>query len=71
VSGPNGNIHWLTCGIDGKGWTPPTITVSDVKTVALSDAVKNPNSPFHACSAFIDLFNQYGDENNRTLPSGV
>lgn len=26
-SGPNGNEHFLNCGIDGSGWQPPHVTV--------------------------------------------
>jgi hypothetical protein len=64
ISGPNGNIHWLNCGVDGAGWNPPRLTVNDIKTLSLEDAVKDPNSPFHACQDFIGLFNQYGGQFN-------
>jgi len=61
-SGPNGNIDWLNCGINGKGWNPPYVTVQDLISVDLSTALQHSGSPFHACSNFLWAFNQYGNQ---------
>ncbi|KAA1476030.1 lysozyme-like protein [Dentipellis sp. KUC8613] len=60
TSGPNGGIKWLNCGIDGAGWTPPYVKVTDLVTMDLSAAIADPNSPFKACSDFVWLFEKYG-----------
>lgn len=64
--GPNGNIDWMNCGLTEGGWNPPHVTVNDVVTVNLYDALKDPNTPFKACSKYIDTFvnyaNQHGSE---------
>ncbi|TFK54192.1 glycoside hydrolase family 23 protein [Heliocybe sulcata] len=59
TSGPNGNIDWLNCGLNDGGWNPPYIRVEDVVTKDLGEAVKDPNSAFKACSAYIDTFQKY------------
>lgn len=63
VSGPNGGIDWLNCGVNAGGWQPPYVTVNDLITKDLSTAIQEPNSPFKACSSFVDLFEQYAKEN--------
>ena len=30
-SGPNGNITFINCGIDGNGWDPANVTVDQRK----------------------------------------
>lgn len=67
ISGPNGNIDWLNCGITDGGWNPPFVKISDIVTVDLPTAVKEPNSPFKACSAYISIFEKYGDIYNSEL----
>lgn len=62
VSGPNGHIDWLNCGLNAGGWTPPFIRVQDLVTKSLSGALANPSSPFKACASFIGLFEKYGNE---------
>ncbi|OSD06857.1 glycoside hydrolase family 23 protein [Trametes coccinea BRFM310] len=62
TDGPNGNIDWMNCGIQDGGWKPPFVKVSDIVAVDLHEAVKDPNSPFKACSDYIDLFVQYANE---------
>ncbi|THG96923.1 hypothetical protein EW145_g7694 [Phellinidium pouzarii] len=62
VSGPNGDIDWLNCGINSDGWNPPDVKVSDLITVDLSWAVQQPGTPFSACSAYISKFEQYGGQ---------
>ncbi|GAA5894733.1 hypothetical protein JCM6882_006668 [Rhodosporidiobolus microsporus] len=62
--GPNGSQEWLNCGIskdkpDGK-WTPPHIEVTQLKSVALDEALKL--DVFSACGEFQDSFQSAGDE---------
>ncbi|KAL5507529.1 hypothetical protein ACEPAH_6985 [Sanghuangporus vaninii] len=59
ISGPNGNIDWLNCGLTGGGWNPPYISIDNLITADL-----NTNGPFAACSDFIGLFYQYGQQFN-------
>ncbi|KAL0068796.1 hypothetical protein AAF712_004125 [Marasmius tenuissimus] len=61
-SGPNGALSWINCGVDGSGWRPQFVQVSDLKVVDLSHALEDPNSPFKACGPYIDKFVQYGNE---------
>lgn len=62
TDGPNGSIDFLNCGINGGGWTPPVIHIKDVVVKPLSEAIKSPSSPFHACAPYVSFFNQYGDQ---------
>lgn len=65
TSGPNGHIDWLNCNIDKDGgWKPPHVTVADLITVDLNDALKDPNSPFHACSQHLWAFDQASKKYN-------
>jgi hypothetical protein len=59
-TGPNGNIDWLNCGVDGSGWRPPFVKVSDLISADLSSAIQKGGSPFKACSKYVHLFEQYG-----------
>jgi hypothetical protein len=59
TSGPNGNMEFFNCGIEGGGWNPPHITVEQLKSVDLSTAVKQPGSPFKACQNFVGAFEKY------------
>jgi hypothetical protein len=68
TAGPNGSEDWLNCGINGAGWTPPYVTVADLKTVDLAEAVKSASSPFRFCTKFIDTFYKYGEANGRECP---
>lgn len=67
-SGPNGQFTWLTCGIDpnnnSSGWQPPHATVDQIITFpgGLRAAVQDPNSPFSACTRFVELFETAGAE---------
>ncbi|TRM70358.1 glycoside hydrolase family 23 protein [Schizophyllum amplum] len=63
TGGPNGKLDWLNCGLNAGGWSPPYVTIDDVVTVSLSDAVKDSSSPFQACADYVDMFEQYGNEN--------
>jgi hypothetical protein len=63
LSGPNGNIAWLNCGINsGSGWQPSNVTIDQLIAQDLSTALSNSSSPFQNCKDFIDLFQQYGQE---------
>jgi hypothetical protein len=41
--------------VPGAGWTPPHITVDDMIVKDLSEALKDPNTPFKACAACVPL----------------
>ncbi|KAJ6594139.1 lysozyme-like domain-containing protein [Mycena capillaripes] len=62
TTGPNGDIDWLNCGLTGSGWNPPNLHVSDIIAADLKTALKDPNSPFKACSPYVDYFYQYADQ---------
>lgn len=60
TAGPNGSINYLNCGVNGAGWTPPSLQMQDLVVVPLADAVKSPNSPFKPCAPYIPIFQKYG-----------
>ncbi|KAG8213725.1 glycoside hydrolase family 23 protein [Butyriboletus roseoflavus] len=62
LSGPNGNIDFLNCGLTSGGWTPPLMYVDDVVSVELSQVAYNPGSAFSACKRFVPLFEKYGQQ---------
>ncbi|KAH9945736.1 lysozyme-like protein [Amylocystis lapponica] len=62
ISGPNGAIEWLNCGVDDGGWRPPYVTVADIVTQNLTIAIQEAGSPFKACRAFLPLFEQYAEQ---------
>jgi len=62
LSGPNGHIDWLNCGIENGGWRPPNLHVNDLVVVSLSEAIQKPGSPFMACARFFTFFNRYGNQ---------
>ncbi|KAH9931064.1 lysozyme-like protein [Epithele typhae] len=62
TKGPNGDIEFFNCGVNDGGWKPPMITVDQIVTVELSDALKDNNSPFKACSKYIDTFYKYASQ---------
>ncbi|KAI0051923.1 glycoside hydrolase family 23 protein, partial [Auriscalpium vulgare] len=61
VSGPNGHIDFLNCGINSsKGWNPPLIHLNQLKHVTLAEA---RHTAFSACTdEIIDKFEQYGSQ---------
>jgi len=63
TNGPNGKLSWLNCGIADKGWSPPPVTVSDLISVSLADALKASGSPFQACNQYLSLFQKYAKLN--------
>jgi hypothetical protein len=59
LSGPNGHIDWLNCGIDGPGWSPAPVKLEDLVVVSLDSARHTTFSP---CSdQIIATFNKYGE----------
>lgn len=55
----------MNCGLyDAGGWNPPYVTLADIKTVDLSEAVTKDDSPFKQCTAYIDKFVYYAKQNN-------
>ncbi|KAF5342973.1 hypothetical protein D9758_013672 [Tetrapyrgos nigripes] len=50
TSGPNGDIDYLNQGINDG-------------VVDLTQALSDPNSPFHACAPYVDMFYNYGRAN--------
>lgn len=63
TTGPNGSIEWLNCGVDDVGWNPPVVHVDDLKYVDLDTALQSGNSPFKACSTYVNLFKKHGKAN--------
>ncbi|KAI0283580.1 lysozyme-like domain-containing protein [Russula aff. rugulosa BPL654] len=58
VSGPNGHIDWLNCGIHGSGWSPAPVKIGDLVVVSLDSARHTTFSP---CSdKIIAAFKTYG-----------
>ncbi|KAF8160827.1 glycoside hydrolase family 23 protein [Crassisporium funariophilum] len=63
LSGPNGHIDWMNCGFETDGgWQPPYVRIENIITQSLSAALQSPSSPFKACSAFVWIFEKYGNQ---------
>jgi hypothetical protein len=62
MSGPNGSIKWLNCGIEGGGWNPPNFGVDQVITKKLRDVIYN--APYTNCGPYIDAFEQAAGAHN-------
>ncbi|KAG2028259.1 hypothetical protein BDR03DRAFT_883586, partial [Suillus americanus] len=60
LSGPNGHIDFLTCGINESGWNPPLIKIESIVTVDLSAVAYRADSAFANCKDFISTFEKYG-----------
>jgi len=69
TTGPNGSIDWLNCGIEGGGWKPPNVQIDDLVTMDLGEALKDPKSPFKACSKYLSLMEKAADKHG--LPAIV
>lgn len=67
LSGPNGAISWMTCGINSTGWTPSFATVSDIITADLSSALQESSSPFQACNSFLSIIEKYSAQFKGTV----
>ncbi|KAJ7747363.1 glycoside hydrolase family 23 protein [Mycena metata] len=61
-AGPNGAEEWLNCGITGSGWKPPYLGTKDIISKDLASAIKDSNSPFKACAAYVSLFEKHAAE---------
>ncbi|GAA5963238.1 hypothetical protein JCM21900_006563 [Sporobolomyces salmonicolor] len=63
--GPNGAEAWLNCGLSNtdktSAWTPPTIHLSQLRTLDLSTAQSMDNSVYTACKPYVGLFEKYGE----------
>ena len=57
-----GSIDFFNCGIDGGGWNPPDIRLSDLKYVSLDEAINQPGSPFQACAEYVPIFDKYANQ---------
>jgi hypothetical protein len=62
LSGPNGHIDFLDCGINGKGWNPPLIKIEGIVTVNLSAVAYQSDSAFVNCQDFVSTFEKYGSQ---------
>ncbi|KAG2755257.1 glycoside hydrolase family 23 protein [Suillus brevipes Sb2] len=60
LSGPNGHIDFLTCGINEGGWNPPLIKIESIVTVDLSAVAYQDGSAFANCKDFVPTFEKYG-----------
>ncbi|KAK4058583.1 hypothetical protein OIO90_000027 [Microbotryomycetes sp. JL221] len=62
---PNGSQSFLNCGISKRngdsGWTPPHVTLDQIKTVSLDEAI-NSGGPFSACSGVLDTIDKVASE---------
>ncbi|KAJ7583936.1 glycoside hydrolase family 23 protein [Mycena floridula] len=63
TAGPNGRIEWMNCGIDGGGWSPPLVKVSDIVAMDLDEALQSKDSPFQACKNYVGLFKKHAADN--------
>jgi len=60
ISGPNGAISWLTCGINStSGWTPSFASVQDIITADLASVLSKGNTPFARCNDYLDIIETY------------
>jgi len=58
VSGPNGHIDWLNCGLHGAGWSPASVRINELVVVPLDSA---RHTTFAPCSdQAIATFKKYG-----------
>jgi len=62
LSGPNGSIDWLNCGLTSGGWNPPHVEMKDLVVVPLQAAVDSGKGPFMVCRNYIHLFERYGQK---------
>jgi len=62
LTGPNGSMDWFNCGLDGAGWTPPSLKMDEIRSIPLDEALEDPNSPFKPCMPYKEIFDKYGHE---------
>jgi hypothetical protein len=66
LSGPNGHIDWLNCGVDGSGWSPAPVKLEELIVVSLESA---RHTAFASCSdEIIATFIEYGKQHNGSFP---
>jgi hypothetical protein len=66
LSGPNGHIDWINCGITGGGWTPPHVEIGELITVSLDSA---RHTAFASCTDdIIATFDKYGKIHGSSCP---
>ncbi|GAA5994418.1 uncharacterized protein JCM10292_002054 [Rhodotorula paludigena] len=65
AGGPNGAQAWLNCGLSKSkpdaGWTPPKISLSQIKTLTLEEALAK-GSIYEPCRDYGKLFEKYGEQ---------
>lgn len=62
LSGPNGHIDFLTCGINEGGWNPPLLKIENIVTADLSGVAYRDGSAFANCKDFVPTFEKYGNQ---------
>lgn len=62
LTGPNGSMDWFNCGLDGAGWTPPSLKMEEVRSVPLDEVLEDDDSPFKPCKPYKEIFDKYGYE---------
>ncbi|KAJ6500101.1 glycoside hydrolase family 23 protein [Mycena vitilis] len=63
TTGPNGDIDWLNCGLTtSSGWNPPNVRMQDIIVKDLRTALKEPGTPYLACSKYVEMFYQYATQ---------
>ncbi|KIJ67951.1 glycoside hydrolase family 23 protein [Hydnomerulius pinastri MD-312] len=62
LSGPNGNIEFLNCGLTSGGWNPPLIHVNDIVSAELSAVAYQEGSAFAPCKEYVPIFEKYGNK---------
>ncbi|KAG8756758.1 hypothetical protein FRC12_010473 [Ceratobasidium sp. 428] len=62
-AGPNGSEDWMTCGINGGGWQPPSVEMQDLVVKDLAEDLKKSNSIFKPCEPYMGFIYKYAGEN--------
>lgn len=52
----------MDCGVDGDGWTPPPITLSNLIYKDLNAVLAKKGNPFRACKPYLSIFEDMADE---------
>jgi len=53
----------MNCGITTEaGWDPPYVSIDDIVTVTLEEAMSAVGTPFSACQDYVQYFEQWGTE---------
>jgi len=62
TSGPNGDIDFFNCGIQGSGWNPPHVRVDQLIAPDFDAALADDSTPFKQCRPYLSLFKKYANE---------